>query len=389
MDKLVGLYRGLIDQTETIYLRYLHNKVDWNNRLTAIVGARGTGKTTLLLQHIKLHLPLNYTLYVNADDFYFAENKLFDLASTFYKNGGKHLYIDEIHKYPLWSKEVKMMYDYFPDLHIVFTGSSILDIYKGSDDLSRRALTYKMPGMSFREYLEMSEGIRLPSYSLEDILQNKVEMPGIDHPLPLFREYLQKGYYPFYKESGYQERLRNIINLTLETDIPIYANMNVATAKKIKQLLYIISQSVPFKPNLTKIAQMIDVHRNQVADYLFYLEKAGIIALLRSNTKGVRLLGKVEKIYLDNPNLIASIAEGIPNIGTIRETFFLNQMGVNHDVFLSEVADFTIENYTFEIGGKNKAKKQITGLDNAYIVKDYIEHGYMNTIPLWTFGFNY
>jgi len=389
MDKLVGLYRGLIDQTETIYLRYLHTKVDWNNRLTAIVGARGTGKTTLLLQHIKLHLHLNDTLYVNADDFYFAENKLFDLASTFYKNGGKHLYIDEIHKYPQWSKEVKMMYDYFPDLQIVFTGSSILDIYKGSDDLSRRALTYKMPGMSFREYLEISEGIRLPSYSLEDILQNKVEIPGTDRPLPLFREYLQKGYYPFYKEAGYQERLRNIINLTLETDIPIYANMNVATAKKIKQLLYIISQSVPFKPNLTKLAQMIDVHRNQVADYLFYLEKAGIVALLRSNTKGVRLLGKVEKVYLDNPNLIASIAEGSPNIGTIRETFFLNQMGVNHDVFLSEVADFTIENYTFEIGGKNKAKKQVAGLDKAYIAKDDIEHGYMNTVPLWAFGFNY
>jgi len=389
MDKLVDLYRGLIEQTETTYLRYLHQKVDWNNRLTAILGARGTGKTTLLLQHIKLHLHLNETLYVNADDFYFAENKLFDLASEFYKNGGKHLYIDEIHKYPQWSKEVKMMYDYFPDLQIVFTGSSILDIYKGSDDLSRRALTYKMPGMSFREYLEMSEGIKLPSYSLEEILQNKVEIPGTNHPLPLFREYLQKGYYPFYKEPGYQERLRNIINITLETDIPVYANMNVATAKKIKQLLYIISQSVPFKPNLTKIAQMIDVHRNQVAEYLYYLEKAGVIAQLRSNTKGIRLLGKVEKVYLDNPNLITSIAEGIPNAGTIRETFFLNQMGVNHHVFSSDVADFTFGNYTFEVGGKSKSKKQIEGLDKGYVVKDDIEHGYMNTVPLWAFGFNY
>ena len=389
MDKLVELYRGLIDQTETTYLRYFHRKVDWNNRLTAIIGARGTGKTTLMLQHIRLHLNLNDTLYVNADDFYFAENKLFDLASTFYKNGGKHLYIDEIHKYPQWSKEVKMMYDYFSDLHIVFTGSSILDIYKGSDDLSRRALTYKMPGMSFREYLEMSEGVRLPSYSLEDILHNKVQIPDTDHPLPLFREYLQKGYYPFYKEPGYQERLRNIINLTLETDIPVYANMNVATVKKIKQLLYIISQSVPFKPNLSKIAQLIDVHRNQVAEYLFYLEKAGLIAQLRSNTKGIRLLGKVEKIYLDNPNLIASIAEGTPNIGTIRETFFLNQMGVNHHVFSSDVADFTIDNYTFEVGGKNKSKKQIEGINNAYIIKDDIEYGYLNTIPLWAFGFNY
>jgi len=389
MDKLVDLYRGLIEQTETTYLRYLHQKVDWNNRLTAILGARGTGKTTLLLQHIKLHLHLNDTLYVNADDFYFAENKLFDLASEFYKNGGKHLYIDEIHKYPLWSKEVKMMYDYFPDLQIVFTGSSILDIYKGSDDLSRRALTYKMPGMSFREYLEMSEGIKLPAYSLEEILQNKVEIPGTNHPLPLFREYLQKGYYPFYKEPGYQERLRNIINITLETDIPVYANMNVATVKKIKQLLYVISQSVPFKPNLSKIAQLIDVHRNQIAEYLFYLEKAGIIAQLRSNTKGIRLLGKVEKVYLDNSNLITSIAEGVPNVGTIRETFFLNQMGVNHHVFSSDVADFTIGNYTFEVGGKNKTKKQIEGLDKGYVVKDDIEHGYMNTVPLWAFGFNY
>jgi predicted AAA+ superfamily ATPase len=282
-----------------------------------------------------------------------------------------------------------MMYGYFPDLHIVFTGSSILDIYKGNDDLSRRAITYNMPGMSFREYLEMSEGIVLPSYSLEEILQNKVEIPGIDRPLPLFREYLQKGYCPFCKEPGYQERLRNIINLTLETDIPVYANMKVATAKKLKQLLYIISQSVPFKPNLTKLAQMIDVHRNQVADYLFYIEKAGIIAQLRSNTKGIRLLGKVEKVYLDNPNLIAAIAEGAPDIGTIRETFFMNQMGINHHVSSSDIADFTIDNYTFEVGGKHKTKKQIEGLNKAYILKDDIEHGYMNTVPLWTFGFNY
>lgn len=389
MDKLVELYRGLIEQTQTTYLRYFHGKVDWDNRLTAIIGARGTGKTTLMLQHIKLHLNLNNTLYVNADDFYFAENKLFDLASTFYKNGGKHLYIDEIHKYPQWSKEVKMIYDYFSDLHIVFTGSSILDIYKGSDDLSRRALTYKIPGMSFREYLEMSGGFRLQSYSLEDILNNKVEIPELNHPLPLFREYLQKGYYPFYKEPGYQERLRNIINLILETDIPVYTNMNVSTAKKLKQLLYIISQSVPFKPNLSKIAQLIDIHRNQVSEYLFYLEKAGVIAQLRSSTKGIRLLGKVEKIYLDNTNLIASIAEGTPNIGTIRETFFLNQMGVNHHVFSSDVADFAIDNYTFEVGGKNKSKKQIAGIDKAYIIKDDIEYGYLNTIPLWAFGFNY
>ena len=389
MENLFELFRELIERTETTYLRYLHNEVAWGSRLIAIVGARGVGKTTMLLQHIKLHHNLSDTLYVNADDFYFSENKLFDLASTFYKNGGKYLFIDEIHKYSQWSKEVKMMYDYFTDLQIVFSGSSILDIYKGSDDLSRRALTYKLSGMSFREYLNMSQGLQLPAYSLEQIVKNKVELPGIAHPLLFFKQYLQGGYYPFYKEMGYSERLRNVINLTLETDIPIYANMNVSTAKKMKQLLFIITQSVPFKPNFTKIAQMIDVHRNQVVDYLFYLEKAGIISQLRNSTKGLRLLGKVEKIYLNNPNLIYAIAEGTPDLGNIRETLFFNQMEVKNQVASSDIADFTIENYTFEVGGKNKAQKQIAEVVNAYVVKDDIEYGYKNVIPLWAFGFNY
>ena len=389
MENLYGLFRGLIERTDTTYLRYLHSEVEWNSRLTAIVGARGVGKTTMLLQHIKLHHNLSDTLYVNADDLYFSENKLFDLASTFYKNGGKHLFIDEIHKYSQWSKEVKMMYDYFSDMQIVFTGSSILDIYKGSDDLSRRALTYKLSGMSLREYLNMSQGLQLPAYSLEDIVKNKVELSGIAHPLPLFKDYLQGGYYPFYKEVGYSDRLRNVINLTLETDIPIYANMSVSTAKKMKQLLYIITQSAPFKPNFTKIAQMIDVHRNQVVDFLFYLEKAGIISQLRNSTMGVRLLGKVEKVYLNNPNLIHAIVEGTPNIGNIRETLFFNQMEVKNSVSSSDVADFTIGNYTFEVGDKNKSQNQIAGMDNAYVVKDDIEYGYMNVIPLWAFGFNY
>jgi predicted AAA+ superfamily ATPase len=389
MEYLYELFRGLIDLTDTTHLRYLHGEVEWSSRLTAIVGARGVGKTTMLLQHIKLHHNLGDTLYVNADDLYFTENRLFDLASAFYKNGGKHLFIDEIHKYAQWSKEVKMMYDYFPDLQIVFTGSSILDIYKGSDDLSRRALTYNLSGMSFREYINMSQGLQLPAYSLSDIVKNKVEIPGITHPLPLFKSYLQGGYYPFYKDVGYSERLRNVINLTLEIDIPMYANMNVATVKKMKQLLYVITQSVPFKPNFSKIAQMIDVHRNQVVDFLFYLEKAGMITQLRNSTKGIRLLGKVEKVYLNNTNLIYAIAEGTPDIGNIRETLFFNQMEVKNRVLSSDIADFMIENYTFEVGGRNKAQKQIAETENAYIVKDGIEMGYMNVIPLWAFGFNY
>jgi len=389
MERLYSLFRGLVERTNTKFQRYLYHKVDWDNRLTAIVGARGTGKTTLLLQRIKLHHNLNDTLYVNADDFYFTENRLFDLTTTFYQNGGRNLFIDEVHKYASWSKELKMMYDYYPDLKIVFTGSSILDIFKGSDDLSRRALMYELYGMSFREFLNISEGLSLPAFSLDEILNNKVEIPAHLQPLPLFKSYLREGYYPFYKEIEYLERLQNILTLTLETDIPVYANLNVSTSKKIKQLLYIIAQSVPFKPNCTKIGEMVNLHRNQVVDFLYYLEKAGVISQLRNNTGGIRLLGKVEKVYLNNPNLIHALAEGNPDVGNVRETFFFNQMTVNQIVFASDVADFTIGNYTFEVGGKNKTQKQIAGVGNSFVVKDDIEYGYQNVIPLWTFGFNY
>lgn len=389
MEKLYERFRILLNQTDTHFLRYLHNEIAWNSRMTAIVGPRGVGKTTLLLQHIKLNHQLADTLYINADDLYFTEHKLFDFASAFHKYGGKHLFIDEVHKYAGWSKELKMMYDYFPDMNVVFTGSSILDIYKGSDDLSRRVLTHHLTGMSFREYLNMSRGLNLPTYSLQEIIQNKVALTNIVHPLPVFKEYVESGYYPFYKEIGYAERIRNVVQLTLETDIPIFAGMNISTSKKMKQLLYIISQSVPFKPNFTKIAQMIDIHRNQVVDLLWYLEKAGIVAQLRNPTKGIRLLGKVEKVYLDNTNLICALAESAPNVGNLRESLFFNQVNVKNKVYSSDTADFIVGEYTFEVGGKNKDKKQIEHTPNAFVVKDDIEYGYGNVIPLWAFGFNY
>lgn len=389
MEQLFELFRRLLNITNTSYLRYLHNEIDWSARMIGIVGARGVGKTTMLLQHIKLYHSLDDTLFVNADDLYFTEHRLFDLASDFYKNGGKHLYIDEVHKYQEWSKELKMIYDYFPDFQVVFTGSSILDIYKGNADLSRRVLSYFLPGLSFREYLVLSRGVHFPSYSLQEILEHKVEIPGIDRPLPLFKEYLQNGYYPFFNDPGVDQRLRNIINLSVENDIPMYAGMNVATTKKIRQLLYVIAQSVPFKPNFTKIGQIIDIHRNQVTDFLYYLEKAGIISQLRNNTGGIRLLGKIEKIYLDNTNLIYALAENKPNIGNIRETFFLSQMKVRNQVVSSDKSDFEIDGYTFEVGGSGKQQKQIQGIEKAFIVKDDIEYGYKNTIPLWTLGFNY
>lgn len=389
MERLNEQFKRLIERTDVTHLRYLHSIIDWNNRLTAIVGARGVGKTTLILQHIKLFHKFQDTLYVSADDLYFTENSLFNLATDFYKNGGKYLFIDEIHKYSDWSKELKMMYDNFNDLHVVFTGSSVLDVYKGSDDLSRRVLSYQLLGLSFREYLNMSQKLNLPVYSLEEIIANKVVLSEIEHPLPIFKKYLSEGFYPYYEETGYVERLKNTINLTLETDIPIFSKMNISTSQKLKQLLYIISQSVPFKPNFTKIADMIGVHRNQITEFLYYLERAGIIAQLRNDTKGIRLLGKVEKVFLDNTNLMFAIGEDKPNIGNIRETYFFNQMRLNYKVLSSDVSDFKIGKYTFEVGGKNKTRKKITNLENAFVVKDDIEYGFLNTIPLWAFGFNY
>jgi predicted AAA+ superfamily ATPase len=388
MEKLIELYRRLLLQTDTDFVRYLHETIDWNARLIGIIGARGVGKTTLLLQRIKLYLDVEKTIFVNADDIYFSENSLFDLADRFYKDGGEYLFIDEIHKYPRWSKELKMIYDYFPSLHVVFTGSSILDIYKGSDDLSRRALSYLLQGLSFREYLNMSQNLRLPVYPLEEILANKVELP-VERPLPLFRKYLQSGFYPFYAEVGFWQRLQNIVNQTLETDIPTYANMTVASARKLKQLLYVVAQSVPFKPNMSKIAEIIKADRGKLNDYFYYMEKVGLILQLQSDNKGMRALQKIEKVYLNNPNLIYGLANNEADTGNVRETFFLNQMSVNHNVLAAEKTDFIIDRYVFEIGGKNKAHKQIEGLKNAFVVKDDIEFGYQNVLPLWTFGFSY
>ena len=357
--------------------------------MIGLTGPRGVGKTTLVLQHIKTNLNPDISLYVTAEDFYFADNKLLDLAETFAKRGGKYLFIDEIHKYSNWSKELKLIYDYYPELNVVFTGSSVLDINKGASDLSRRAVMYQMQGLSFREYLQLFHGITSDVYSLSDIIAHKVNVSGLEHPLPLFEMYLKEGYYPFALEEGYELRLRQIINQTLESDIPQYADMNVSTGRKLKQLLAIISKNSPFKPNLSSIATMLGASRNNIADYCLYIEEAGLIAQLRDATGGIRGLGKVDKIYLDNTNLIYSLAQDVSNIGNIREAFFFNQMRVVADVITSPVSDFLIDDMTFEIGGKNKGQKQIQDLEKGYVVKDDIEFGYGNIVPLWQFGMGY
>lgn len=389
MEKLQASFDAMLRSISTTFHRYMFNRINWDNRLLGLVGPRGIGKTTLMLQYAKEKLNRNTTLFVNADDLYFSAHHLVDLADEFVKRGGTHLIIDEIHKYKDWARELKLIYDYHADLKVFFTGSSILDIHKGSTDLSRRAIVYSMQGLSFREYLEMFHHIKIPAYSLTDIIQHRAELPDKFRPYAYFQSYLEQGYYPFSKEDQFNIRLQQVINKTLEVDIPQYAEMSISTTRKLKQLLIIIAQSVPFKPNMSSIATILGVSRNNLSDYFLYLEEAGLIAQLRDGTGGIRGLGKVDKVYLDNPTLMYSLGQDTSEIGNIRETFFLNQTRVEQKVITTAISDFQIANYIFEVGGKNKKQKQLQGSENGFIVKDNIEQGYMNVIPLWQFGLNY
>ena len=390
MEALFSRFQRLLSETNTDFLRYLHDKIIWTDRMIAIVGARGVGKTTMMLQRIKLHHNISDTLYVTADDMYFADHKLLDLAEQFVKMGGKYLFIDEIHRYANWSKELKLIYDYLPHLQVVFTGSSMLDIYRGTDDLSRRVQLYTLHGMSFREYLNLRYHLQLQPLSLDDVLHHNVAFDGVDYPLAAFKDYLNNGYYPFSREVGlYHERLRQIVQLILDVDIPQFANMNAATSQKLKQLLAIIAKSVPFKPNYSKIAAIMGVSRDVLPDYILYMERAGLVNRLFTATTGIRELGKVAKIYLNNTNLAYALGGSNTDIGNIRETFFFNQLSVKADVRESPVSDFLVDGFTFEIGGRKKGAKQIADTGNAYIVKDDIEFGFANTIPLYHFGMLY
>lgn len=390
MRTLIDRYRMLIEETSTDYVRDIHDSIDWNDQLIAIMGARGVGKTTLVLQHIKLHEDLGKTLFVYADDVWFSAHTLFDLAELFYKEGGKALYIDEIHKYANWSQEIKNISDSLPRLRVCYTGSSVLDLQKGSHDLSRRLLNYHLYGLSFREYIALSRGIDIPKHTLERILSGEIDFPFDKYrPIELFKEYLKEGYYPFFRRSGYYLRLNNIINTVIEQDIPRFAELTVSMAEKLKILLYIIAQSVPFKPNYTKIARDIDTNRNVVSDLVVWLEKAELINVLRDETNGIKLLGKVNKIYLNNPNLAYALSDDIPNVGNIRDTIFLTWLKVGHKITASSVSDFKVGDYTFEVGGKNKGQSQVKDVKNAYIVKDDIEHGFKEVVPLWAFGLLY
>lgn len=387
---LVNFMQEEISHTPTEFERYMSAVIPWEDRMIGLVGPRGVGKSTLVKQQIIKNSDESYSqLYITADHSYFSNYTLIDLADNFVKEGGKRLVIDEIHMYPNWSKELKQIYDSHPRLNIIFTGSSVLDIKKGEADLSRRALIFEMQGLSFREYLELFEHISLPVYSLAEITSNAVKFDPDFHPLPLFRKYLANGYYPFGRLPRFDIRMQQIFSQTLEVDIPTYANMTPATARKLKQLLMIISASAPYKPNMLNLSVELKISKNDVPDYLVYLEKAGMLSLLRDSTSGLRGLGKVEKVFIDNPNLMTVLAGGDPNIGNLRETFFYNQTRVNNLVTSSKISDFEINDITYEVGGANKGRKQLKSAQQGIVVRDDIEYGSGDIVPLWTFGLNY
>ena len=398
MEKLFEKYIQKLQFTSTDFTRSLIDDINWKSRLIGIKGARGIGKTTLLLQHIKLHHinELEKTLYVSLDNIWFSNNSLVDMAESFVKKGGEYLFLDEVHKYPNWSQEIKNIYDDYPKLHIVFTGSSLLEILNARADLSRRAIIYSMQGLSFREYIAIEQGIRLPVLKLEDILKNHIKIAQDilkkTKPFKHFNIYLKTGYYPFYKEEKelFNQRLSEIVNMILEIELPLLRNLEMAYIQKIKQLLLILTESVPFTPNVTKISSKIGINRTTLLSYLYYLEEAELTIHLNNEQGGLSKLQKPSKLYLNNTNLMYVLSNDKINIGTLREIFFANQLKYRNLLTLPAKGDFLINNkYTVEIGGKEKSNKQIEGLKNAYIAADDIEIGFGNKIPLWLFGFLY
>ena len=397
-DDLARRLNGLINNTTTEFIRYLFYEIDWNDRLIAVKGSRGVGKTTLLLQHIKLNFELDdKVLYASLDDIYFQGNTLVELAEEFHLNGGEYLYLDEVHKYANWSIELKNIYDNHPKLHVVFTSSSLLQIYKGDADLSRRAVSYDLNGLSFREYLSLAENVDLKAYTLEEILAGHKKITAqITQEIkiiPHFKKYLKMGCYPYFLESEntYYQKINNVVNLILETDVPAVFHTEYKTIYKLKKLLYVIAMSVPFQPNITKLSAMIDTKsRSSTLLYLDYLEKSKLTINLKTSAKGKNYLVKSDKIYLENTNLMYVIGDVIKNEGNIRETFFINQLRSQHQVNTSKTSDFLVDNkFTFEVGGKHKKSAQNKGVKNAFVAADNIEVGYKNKIPLWLFGLLY
>jgi uncharacterized protein len=399
LENIVKASNIYLNNTKTSYVRDFINDIDWDSRLIGIKGPKGVGKSTLLLQYIKLHLKKNddRPLYVSMDNFSIRGLSIIEIAEWHMINGGTHLFIDEIHKYPDWHIEIKNIADMMPDLKVVFTGSSFLQIHSNIADLSRRVIFYNMPGLSLREYIKFETGKEFDTIELKDLLKNHVTIAqDINNEIkimPLYSAYLKHGYYPFYLEGikSYNLRIDQVINNILEVDLPYVHNESMQNIFKLKKLLSIIASSVPFTPNISKLSGAMELHRNKVTEFIYYLYEAKIINILTNEGKGYSSLTKPEKVYLNNTNLQYTLSEENAEIGTIRECFFLNQMEYKHHItYPKKGGDFLVDDkYIFEVGGRGKNFTQIANQKNSYLVIDEWMTGVPNKIPLWMFGFLY
>ena len=392
MESLYNTFRIKLSLTPMSYFRSFHETINWKSRLICIMGQKGVGKSTLMLQHIKKYDNLDETLYVSADNMYFAGHPLYELAGTFFSQGGKRLYIDEVHKYKGWSTEIKNIYDDYPTLQVVYSGSSLLALKQGNKaDLSRRSIPYEMPGLSFREFLNIRNGWNLKTSTMKEILQGKVNFPYGEHrPLKYYKEYCHIGFYPFFQEGDAEIRLQNAILATVEDDIPKYAEMTIAAAAKLKKLMYILAKSAPFKPSNATLGRDLALSRNTVPDYISYLEASGLFNALREPGHSDNLLTKIEKLYLGNSNIAYSLSEdGRIDDGSMRETNFLSWTKQVCTPTSSKISDFEIDGITFEVGGKGKKGGQIKDAETGYLVKDNLEYASGHSVPIWMFGFLY
>ena len=395
MERLREKFYQKISNTDVLIVREFIDKIDWSNRMIGITGGRGCGKTTLILQYIRKHFTLDESiLYISLDDIYFASNNLVDLVADFIRNGGKYLFLDEVHRYKNWAIEIKNIYDDYSSLKIVFTGSSMLDLHHAKADLSRRAVMYELNGLSLREFILFDQGLKLSTYSLEDILKNHVpiciEINKVVKPIKLFNDYLRIGYFPYFLEnrSTYLQKLASTIDVVLESDIPGIMDIPMASVDKIRLLLSIISEGVPFQPNIQKLSEKTGISRNTIIHYLHLLTDARIIMQLHAGTKGTSRMQKPEKIYLYHPNHMYALTTANTEKGNMRETFFLNQVSMKHAVTFPPSGDFLADDkWLFEIGGRTKGKSQLLNHPNGYIAADDLEYGSVNKIPLWLFGF--
>lgn len=396
IQPLLNVYHRKLAATDLRFKRYLYNEINWNVRLVGIKGARGVGKTTLLLQHIKDSFQnVDDALYFSLDNLWFDNHRLEDLVEFLYTHGIVNLYIDEVHRYKNWTSLLKNFYDNYPDLKIVYTGSAMLAIDNSVADLSRRQSLYTLNGLSFREYLEYEDVITVPSVRLEDLLKNHVQI-ALDitskvKVLKYFDLYLRSGYYPYYKEAGddYLMRLSEVVRLVIDDDIPSVEEITYTTAQKIKKLLMVIAQNVPLEPNINKLASQLESSRDQTLKMLYWLDRAGLLWLLTEKQKDYKHLLGPKKVYLNNPNLMFALSGNVSE-GTMRETFFANQVGTVADLIMPKQGDFLAdETYLFEVGGSRKTFDQIADIPNGYLAIDDIEVGNGNRIPLWMFGLLY